>query len=75
MGNRYLNHRIEQAFHWPQWRWGLSPRRHHFFTHLWANAHVGRYYKRRHSKAARRWQDTHQRGLSKAASECKYKRW
>ena len=45
------------------------------FSQVWPGAGVGRWCKRRLSKARRRWQDSHRRGLASAEAECNYKTW
>jgi hypothetical protein len=44
-------------------------------TCVWPGPGVGRWWKRRLSKARRRWQDSHRRGLASAEAECNYKTW
>lgn len=44
-------------------------------TQVWSGRGTGRWYKRRLSKARRRWRDEHRRGLSHIETECNYKGW
>jgi len=46
------------------------------WTNRWPGEHVGRYVKRRLSKARRRaWKDAHERGLVGAEREANWKTW
>jgi len=62
MGNRFFIDRMEKA----------NAR----FHGLWSSPHIGRFFKRKLSKARRRaWKDKRERGLASAESEANYKNW
>ena len=45
------------------------------FTQRWGSVGEGRYWKRKLSKARRKWTDTHQRGLKHIETICNWKNW
>ena len=62
MGHRFVLERMEKA--------------HVRFTEMWIYPHIGRYYKRKLSKARRRsWKEQSDKHLVSWESECNWKGW
>lgn len=62
MGNRFVIDRMEKA--------------HVHFTRMWVHPHIGRFYKRKLSKARRRaWKEKSDKHLVNWESECNWKGW
>ena len=62
MGNRFVTERMEKA--------GVH------FTRMWVHPHIGRFYKRKLSKARRcAWKEKSDTHLVNWESECNWKNW